>query len=126
MIRPLLPIEKNTVRALEAIYHFHHDVVEEVSAAVAEDDVVVVGMKNNPFVQKTRKALTSAGISYTYLGYGSYFSQWKERLAIKLWSGWPTYPQIFVHGTLIGGDSDLKTMMEAGSLQVLLDAGGTS
>ena len=32
----------------------------------------------------------------------------RERLAIKMWSGWPTYPQIFIKGTLVGGASDLK------------------
>jgi hypothetical protein len=37
-------------------------------------------------------------VAHTYLEYGSYFSKWKERLAIKLWSGWPTFPQVFVDG----------------------------
>jgi monothiol glutaredoxin len=41
------------------------------------------------------------------LSYGNYFSKWKQRLAIKLWSGWPTYPQIFIDGKLIGGCDDL-------------------
>jgi glutaredoxin-related protein len=82
---------------------FHHDVVREVSEAVRRDPVVVVGMAQNPHVRKVRKALDDAGVAYSYLEYGSYFSKWKERLAIKLWSGWPTFPQVFVRGVLIGG-----------------------
>jgi monothiol glutaredoxin len=33
---------------------------------------------------------------------------WKKRLAIKLWTGWPTFPQIFHKGVLIGGAKDLE------------------
>lgn len=71
--------------------------------AVARHDVVVVGMAQNPHVKNVRKALTDAQIPFTYLEYGSYFSGWQRRLAVKLWSGWPTFPQVVVRGTLIGG-----------------------
>lgn len=81
--------------------------------------MVVVGMAQNPFVKKARAALEKAGIPFTYLEYGSYFSQWKERLAIKLWSGWPTFPQVFVRGTLVGGFTDVERMIADGSLQKL-------
>ena len=33
-----------------------------------------------------------AGIDFYYLEYGSYFSQWHRRLALKMWTGWPTFP----------------------------------
>ena len=42
---------------------------------------------------------------------------WRPRLAIKLWSGWPTYPQIFVDGELAGGASDVEAGLEDGSLR---------
>ena len=45
----------------------------------------------------------------------------EERLALKLWSGWPTLPMIFVQGTLIGGSSDLRKAMADGTFQALLD-----
>ena len=53
-------------------------------------------------------------------GYGGYFSAWKERLAIKLWSGWPTFPQVFVRQTLIGGASDTYKALEKNEVQELL------
>ena len=68
------------------------------------------------------QALTEAGVAFSYLEYGSYFSQWKERLAIKMWSGWPTFPQVFVHGTLVGGFTDLQAAIADDSLKVLLEA----
>jgi glutaredoxin-related protein len=95
-------------RALKAIENFHPNVVAEVSNAIAEHEWVIVGMKQNPVVKSARKYLFNKGIPFYYLEYGSYFSQWKKRLAIKLWSGWPTFPQVFHKGKLVGGYEDLK------------------
>jgi glutaredoxin-related protein len=64
-------------------------------------------MTQNPVVKKARKVLEAANMPYAYLSYGSYLSKWKERLAIKIWSGWPTYPQVFIDGKLIGGCAEL-------------------
>ena len=51
-----------------------------------------------------------------YLEYGSYFSQWRRRLAIKMWTGWPTYPQVFVKGVLVGGFTELQSLVQGGKL----------
>jgi monothiol glutaredoxin len=93
------------------------DVVREVREAVARDPVVVVGMAQNPHVRNIRRALDDAGVAYTYLEYGSYFSRWRERLAIKLWSGWPTFPQVFARGVLIGGEDLARAALTDGSLK---------
>jgi glutaredoxin-related protein len=95
-----------------AISGYHEDVVQEVAQTVAANGVVVVGMRYNPFVAKARKALQEAGIPFTYLEYGSYTSQWHKRLALKMWSGWATFPMVFVDQTLIGGYSELKTLLD--------------
>lgn len=99
---------------------FHADVVRAVEQAVQSQPVVVVGMAQNPWVKKTRKALESGGIDFTYLEYGSYLARWKERLAIKLWSGWPTFPQVFVRGVLIGGHDLTVKALSDGSLKARL------
>lgn len=95
---------------------FHRDVVDEVIAAVGDNDVVVVGMAQNAHVKKARKALDAAGIPFQYLEYGSYIDGWRRRLAIKLWSGYPTFPQVFVRGALIGGNAELQAMLRSGTL----------
>lgn len=102
------------------MHAFHADVVGEVEQAVRRDPVVVVGMAQNPHVRNVRKALDAAGIGYTYLEYGSYFSQWRKRLAVKLWSGWPTFPQVFVRGVLMGGEDLTKAAIADGSLAARL------
>ena len=96
------------------------DIVREVQAAIAANDVVVVGMAQNPFPKKARKLLDAGGIRYVYLGYGSYFSEWYRRNALKMWTGWPTFPMIFVHGVLVGGASDLEKLIESGELKRML------
>ena len=96
---------------------FHAETLREVREAIARDPVVVVGMAQNPHVKNVRNALKEAKIEFTYLEYGSYFSEWKKRLAIKMWSGWPTFPQVFVRGTLIGGEDLLKAAIASGVLK---------
>lgn len=115
--RPLLSEDKRAPAVAEAMAKFHRDIVDQVRAAVERDPVVVVGMAQNPFVKRVRNALTEAGIQFTYLEYGSYFGMWKERLAIKMWSGWPTFPQVFVRGVLVGGFTDTTKALADGSLK---------
>lgn len=109
-----------TDEAASAIANFHRNVVDEVAAAVARDPVVVVGMAQNPHVKRARRALEAAGVAFTYLEYGSYFGAWRERLAIKMWSGWPTFPQVFVAGALIGGADQAVAGLADGSLRARL------
>ncbi len=67
----------------EMIASNHADIVREVQAAVANNDVVVVGMKQNPAPKKARKALDAAAIPYKYLEYGSYFGPWRRRNRLR-------------------------------------------
>lgn len=99
---------------------YHREVVDRVRAAVEAHPVVVVGMAWNPHVAKARKALTEAGIDHEYIEIGNYLTGWRPRLAIKLWSGWPTFPQVFVRGTLVGGNKRTRQAIEDGSLRALL------
>ena len=92
---------------------YHSGFVAEVQAAVTANGVVVVGMKQNPVVKKARKSLEAAGVAFTYLEYGSYTSQWHRRLALKMWSGWATFPMIFVDQTLIGGNTELEALLKS-------------
>jgi monothiol glutaredoxin len=98
----------------------HAATVQEVQAALRRHAVVVVGMAQNPFVRKARKALNDAAVPYHYVAYGSYFGDWRRRGALKMWTGWPTFPMVFVKGVLIGGADDLGKLIGSGELQRLL------
>ena len=106
----------------ETIANNHADIVREVQAAIAGNDIVVVGMAQNPMPRKARKLLDREQIGYKYLEYGSYLSDWRRRNALKMWTGWPTFPMVFVKGVLVGGASDLRKLIESGELARLLEA----
>lgn len=106
-MRKILDDSKVSAHAKESMNRFHQDTVNEVERALQQNEWVIVGMAHNIPVKNARKYLSSKGISFQYIEYGSYFSKWKARLAIKLWSGWPTFPQVFHKGVLVGGYTDL-------------------
>ncbi len=120
MARPILDESHIHPAVRDKIASNHQDIVREVQAAVASNGIVVVGMGMNPAPKKAREALDGAGIEYAYLEYGNYFNTWRKRNALKMWTGWPTFPMVFVKGTLVGGASDLIKLIRNGELQKLL------
>ncbi|MEO8102873.1 MAG: glutaredoxin domain-containing protein [Betaproteobacteria bacterium] len=120
MSRPILDEAHIHPAIRERIATHHADIIEEVRAAMAAHLVVVVGMAQNPAPKKARKALDDAGIAHHYLEYGSYFNTWRRRNALKMWTGWPTFPMVFVKGMLVGGADDLVKLMASGELKKML------
>ena len=104
----------------EAVSGSHADIVREVQDAIAANDVVIVGMAQNPMPKKARKLLDAQQVGYKYLEYGSYLSEWRRRNALKMWTGWPTFPMVFVKGMLVGGANDVQKLIETGELAQLL------
>jgi glutaredoxin-related protein len=104
----------------ETVANLNADIVHNVAAAASSNPVLVVGMAGNPHVRRARKMLDAAGIAHHYLEFGSYFSEWRRRGALKMWTGWPTFPMVFVKGTLIGGASDLERLVSGGELKRIL------
>ena len=116
-MRPILEESRIHPAVREKIANYRHAVVKEVQDAVAANAVVVVGMRQNPWPRKARRLLDAAGIAYQYLEYGSYLSEWRRRLALKMWTGWPTFPMVFVKGALVGGAQDLERLIQNGELK---------
>jgi monothiol glutaredoxin len=115
--RSVLDPSRIAPAAAEKLHTLHADTLDEVAKAIETHAIVVVGMAQNPHVKNVRNALKDAGLEFHYLEYGSYFSEWKKRLAIKQWSGWPTFPQVFVRGVLIGGEELTRAALADGTLQ---------
>ena len=120
MTRPILDDARIHPAIRDRIANHHADLVREVQTAVATHPVVVVGMAQNPMPRKARKLLQDAGIAHEYLEYGSYFHHWRRRNALKMWTGWPTFPMVFVKGMLVGGATDLQALLDSGELQKML------
>jgi glutaredoxin-related protein len=117
MPRMILDESKIHPAVREKVANYRTDMVREVQAAIAGSEIVVVGMRQNPAPRRARKALDAAGIDYRYLEYGSYFSEWRRRLSLKMWTGWPTFPMVFVKGVLVGGADDVEKLIASGELR---------
>ena len=126
MFRHILPEARIDPAIRDQIATHHRDIVDEVEAAVAAHDVVVVGMKQNPHPRRARKALKARGVPFHYLEYGSYLNTWRRRTALKMWTGWPTFPMVFVKGVLVGGADDLVKLIESGELDRRLERGSAA
>ena len=120
MPRPILAETQIHPAIRDRISNLHGDIVKEVQAAVAGNAVVIVGMGINPMPKKARKLLDEANVAYKYLEYGNYLNTWRKRNALKLWTGWPTFPMVFVKGSLVGGADDVAKLIANGELKKLL------
>ena len=120
MARPILDEAHIHPAIREKVASHQHDIVREVQDAVTRHAVVVVGMGQNPMPKKARKLLDAASVPYHYMEYGNYFNTWRRRNALKLWTGWPTFPMVFVKGTLVGGADDVERLLVNGELKRML------
>ncbi|MBP6902746.1 MAG: glutaredoxin [Burkholderiaceae bacterium] len=120
MPRPILAEDALHPAIRERVARLHAEVIAEAQQAIASHPVVVLGMAGNPFVKKARRALDAAGIHHHDIDHGSYLSEWRRRNALKMWTGWPTFPMVFVRGQLVGGAQDLQKLMASGELARLL------
>jgi monothiol glutaredoxin len=119
-MREIFPEAKVHPSIGEKIASYRKEQVDQVKSLIATNRVVVVGMTQNPFPKRARRLLDSQGVAYQYLGIGSYLSEWRKRLVLKMWTGWPTFPMIFVDGVLIGGFENLVPLVESGELKKML------
>jgi monothiol glutaredoxin len=120
MERPVFSGERVHPAIREKIAKNQREIIDEVQEAIRSNDVVVVGMAQNPWPRKARKLLKGKQVPFCYLEYGSYLSTWRRRNALKMWTGWPTFPMIFVKGTFVGGYQDLERLSQSGELDKLL------
>src|SRR5262245_59866749 len=117
MPRPVLDESRIHAAIREKVANNRVSIVHEVEAAIAQHAVVIVGIRINPAPKRARRVLDAAGIPYHYLEYGSYFSEWRRRTALKMWTGWQTFPMVFVKGALVGGADDLEKLIASGELK---------
>ncbi len=96
---------------------------EEVKKAVTDNKVVIFakGTKEQPqcgFSHRTIQIMGSLGNPFEVI---NIFDDPSIRPALVEFSGWPTTPQLFVGGELIGGSDIAAEMLESGELKKKVD-----
>lgn len=99
---------------------------ELIDRLVKENKVVafIKGSRNAPqcgFSQRVVGILESQGVDYETLDVLDEEHNHGLRETLKRYSNWPTFPQVFVKGELVGGCDILSSMYEKGELAGLFD-----
>lgn len=106
------------------------DINERIKAMLAEHPIVLF-MKGTPeypmcgFSSRAAKALTEAGAVFHPVNVQA---DPQLRAAMPHFANWPTFPQLFIHGELIGGCDIIEDLNSAGELARMASdvAGATS
>ena len=73
------------------------------------------------FSAQTAGALRALKADYRHV---NIFEEPELREALKAYSNWPTYPQLYVKGELVGGCDIVTEMYRSGELKTLLQGAG--
>ncbi len=126
------------IRAVEPILSQFCSHYNQVSAKVdinerikeqLDSNPVLVYMKGTPdfpqcgFSGQTVAALKAIGRPFSYV---NIFDDPEIREGLKTYSNWPTFPQLYVDGELVGGCDIVIEMYESGELKKLLTETGAS
>ena len=104
------------------------EVVERIKQQLQSKPVVLF-MKGTPdfpqcgFSAQTVAALRACGAEFAHV---NIFEDPELRVALKEYSNWPTYPQLYVNGELIGGCDIALEMYRSGELKKLLQEAGAA
>ncbi|MDI3261475.1 MAG: Grx4 family monothiol glutaredoxin [Fulvimonas sp.] len=105
------------------------DVNDRIKALLAEHPVVLF-MKGTPrfpmcgFSARAVKALEAAGMQFHAV---NVLADPEVRAALPRFANWPTFPQLFIHGELIGGCDIIEDLAAAGELaRMAADVAGTA
>lgn len=100
------------------------DAVTSIKQTIA-DNPVVIFMKGTPefpqcgFSMRTVQALKACGADFAYV---DVLANPDVRAALPQISNWPTFPQVFINGELIGGCDITLDLFQRGELKTLLRA----
>lgn len=98
------------------------DVIERIKSQLSTNAVMLY-MKGTPdfpqcgFSAAAVRALKGSGATFSHV---NIFEDPELREALKQYSNWPTYPQLYINGELIGGADIIVEMHNNGELRKAL------
>lgn len=100
------------------------NVLDEIKQQVTENPVILY-MKGTPqfpqcgFSLRATQALQSCGVEFAYV---NVLENPEIRDGVKQFGNWPTIPQLYVNGELVGGCDIIVEMQQSGELETTLAA----
>jgi monothiol glutaredoxin len=98
------------------------DILESIKEQV-ESNPILLYMKGSPeapqcgFSAQTVQCLMACGERFAYV---DILSQPEIRANLPIYGNWPTFPQLYVNGELVGGCDIITEMSESGELATLI------
>ena len=98
------------------------DIIETIKEQI-DSNTVILYMKGSPeqpqcgFSARTSQAVMACGQRFAYI---DVMSNPDIRANLPTYANWPTFPQLWVGGELVGGCDIVVEMYESGELQPLI------
>ncbi len=99
------------------------EIIEQIKSVISENPVILF-MKGTPdfpqcgFSMRTVQALKACDAEFVYV---DVLASPEVRSNLPHVSSWPTFPQVFVNGELIGGCDIVLDMFQKGELKNILE-----
>ena len=99
-------------------------IMDAIKQQIEENDILLY-MKGTPqqpqcgFSARTVQALMACGERFAYI---NILDNPEIRENLKVYSNWPTFPQLYVKGELVGGCDIVTEMYESGELKELISS----
>ena len=100
------------------------DIEQEIKEQISSNPILLY-MKGSPdspqcgFSSKATQLLISCGKPFSFV---DILSNPEIRETLPIVSNWPTFPQLYVKGELIGGSDIMFEMYQSGEMQELIDS----
>ncbi len=103
------------------------DIIETIKEQIESNDILLYmkGSPNQPqcgFSARTTQALMACGERFAYV---DILTNPEIRTNLPKYANWPTFPQLWIKGELIGGCDIVTEMFESGELQTLIKEAGS-
>ena len=98
------------------------DVMETIKQQV-ENNTIILYMKGSPqqpqcgFSSQASQAVMSCGERFAFV---NILDHPEIRATLPSYSNWPTFPQLFINGELVGGCDIVMELHEQGELQTMI------
>lgn len=100
------------------------DIMDTIKQQIA-DNAVILYMKGSPnapqcgFSMKASQAIMACGKKFAYV---DILTNPEIRATLPKYAEWPTFPQLWIKGELVGGCDIITEMQAAGELKPMIDA----